>query len=124
MLPESILEDVEDEDDVGQLRKRLAESEKREPPAGGVAWVAKASNANRGESLFLARTAEEAADLVGKAALEGGVVEWVVQRYVTPPLLVGGRKFHVRAHFLLSGCPRCGTTRAWLHGEHHLVLVR
>merc|ERR1719492_34388 len=128
VLPESIVADVEDEEDLDSLRQRLESWAEKISAACRNAeshptWVAKASNSNRGEHIFVANTATEVADFLRPVALGEGVVEWVVQRYVAPPLLVSGMKFHVRAHLLVSGCPICGTTRGWLHCGNHVVLV-
>jgi len=128
VLPESIVADVEDEEDLDSLRQRLESWTEQISGAGMNAeahptWVAKASCSNRGEHIFVANTATEVADLLRPVALGKGVVEWVVQRYVAPPVLIGGMKFHVRAHLLVSGCPISGVTRAWLHSENHVVLV-
>lgn len=124
VLPPGFVADLEDEQDLEDLRRRLSQSEEREPPsADHLVWIAKGSNANRGESLFLARSANEVVDALRPAALEASIPEWVVQRYVSPPLLLGSRKFHIRAHFLVSGCPNCGTTRAWFHERNHVLLL-
>lgn len=123
VLPPGLVVDLEDKADIDNLRKKLVDWPAPQRAAKGPAWVAKASNANRGERLFVAHTAEEVIAQVRPVALEEGVVEWVVQQYVSPPLLIHERKFHIRAHFLVSGCPCCGTTRAWLHRNHHIVLL-
>lgn len=140
VLPEGFVADVEDEEDLEALRKRLASwkpAKEVEGSMGGStrgdagphaedshpSWVAKASTANRGEHLYVGRTADEVVAAMQPAALGQGIVEWVVQRYVAPPLLLEGRKFHIRAHLLVSGCTCCGSTRAWLHGKYHVVLV-
>lgn len=131
VLPPGFTVDVEDEEDVEALRKLLVKADanvpRSSPPAWSKqpTWVAKASNANRGEHLHLAHSLDEAVAVVRKAALEGDekIVEWVVQRYIHPPLLLHGCKFHLRAHLLLSGCPCCGTTRAWLHERSIVALA-
>ncbi len=43
--------------------------------------------------------------------------EWVVQRYIGNPLLVGGRKFHLRAYVLCIG----GFSR--IHPNTHLLVM-
>jgi len=129
VLPEGIVADVEDEEDLDSLRRRLESwAEKISAACTNDSdvhpkWVAKASCSNRGEHLFVANTATEVVDLLRPVALGEGVVEWVVQRYVAPPVLISGMKFHVRAHLLVSGCPNCGMTRGWLHRGNHVVLV-
>lgn len=123
VLPETIVADIEEEEDLQALRQQLSRlprpsSDAREGPR----WVVKASTANRGEHLHVASTADEVVEAIRPAALNEGVSEWIVQRYV-PPLLLDGRKFHVRAHLLVSGCPSCGRVSAFLHQEHAIVLV-
>jgi len=89
------------------------------------AWIAKASSSNRGENLFFSHDVDTLIEALRESSLrsENPVQEWVVQRYVAPPLLIGNRKFHIRAHFLVVGCPYTGMTRAWLHRRHHVLLA-
>lgn len=42
--------------------------------------------------------------------------EWVVQRYIADPLLVGGRKFHLRAYVLCVGDPCLSELLCMHHG--------
>jgi len=129
VLPEGIVMDVEDEEDLEALRRRLAAW--LDSSSGGClsdcpgepVWIAKASVANRGEHLYLAHSVDDVIQAVRPAALETGLVEWVIQRYIARPLLLHGRKFHIRSHLLVSGCPRSGVTRAWLHRDAHIALV-
>eukprot|EP00747_Dinoflagellata_sp_TGD_P154733 gnl/TRDRNA2_/TRDRNA2_177527_c0_seq2.p1 gnl/TRDRNA2_/TRDRNA2_177527_c0~~gnl/TRDRNA2_/TRDRNA2_177527_c0_seq2.p1 ORF type:complete len:555 (-),score=88.40 gnl/TRDRNA2_/TRDRNA2_177527_c0_seq2:128-1792(-) len=125
VLPPGLVADLEDEDDLEDLRKRLLEkTDMAEKSSLAPIWIAKASCANRGEQLFLAATADEVVTAVRPLALEQGVAEWVVQRYIASPMLIQeGCKFHIRAHFVVSGCPRCGTSRAWVHQQHNVMLV-
>lgn len=46
-------------------------------------------------------------------------VEWVAQRYLVPPTLalVGSRKFHLRVHVVVDGCPHCGRLGVYVHQE-------
>lgn len=132
VLPPGFAADVEDEEDLESLRKLIVNTESlgnagssQSTSQDHPTWVAKASNANRGEHLYLASSVDELVASVRSAALEGDekIIEWVVQRYIHPPLLLHGRKFHLRAHLLLSGCPCCGTTRAWLHEKSIVALA-
>lgn len=130
VLPLGFTVDIEDEEDLEGLRKLVVKadaSSAKSPQSASThpTWVAKASNANRGEHLHLAHSPDEVVDLVRKAALEGDdkIVEWVVQRYIHPPVLLHGRKFHLRAHVLVSGCPHSGITRAWLHERSIVALA-
>lgn len=129
VLPLGFAVDVEDEADLVALRKSLEDAESAhkqhfETNVERPTWIVKASEANQGEQLYLARSADEAVELVRAEALGGArCSEWVVQRYVHPPVLIHRRKFHLRAHLLLSGCPSSGTTRAWLHENSIVALV-
>jgi len=122
IIPLGLVVDLEDESDIENLRKSLSDCRLPHSP-GHPAFVAKASNANRGEHLFVARTVDDVVHAVRPGVLDEGVSEWVVQRYIAPPLLIHGRKFHVRTHFVVSGCPRCGMTRAWVHSSCNALLV-
>lgn len=86
------------------------------PCDGSEAWILKPSLTsggagivafNRLESLVAALRTEGAAD----------VREWVLQRYIRSPLLVGRRKFHLRAYVLAAGA-----LRAWLFADSVLAL--
>ena len=75
--------------------------EVRDMPADGCeVWIAKPSITNQGLSVCvfnrlttLERCVRDAED----------IREWVLQRYVHPPLLLHGRKFHLRAYALCVG---------------------
>lgn len=67
---------------------------------GSKIWIAKPSITNQGHSICifdrvstLAKAVEEAYELR----------EWVIQEYIHPPLLVHGRKFHLRVYALCIG---------------------
>ncbi|CAJ1365391.1 unnamed protein product [Effrenium voratum] len=117
VMPPTLVADVEDEDD---LQKLPAKVEKWAASCDPTHLVVKASNANRGEHIFLVRTAAEVASAV-RPSVQQGVKEWVVQPYIRS--LLEGRKFHLRCHFLMVGCPFCGTSRAWLHSQAVALLA-
>jgi tubulin--tyrosine ligase len=73
------------------------------PP--GAAWVLKPSLTNKGAGLSLLAGA---AALAAAVRAEPDVGQWVLQRYVAPPLLLlGGRhKFHVRLYVAAVGALR------------------
>ena len=68
-------------------------------------WILKPSMTNQARGILVFNQLEQL-----KAALceEGAedVREWVLQRYIHPPLLVGGRKFHLRVYALAVGALR------------------
>jgi tubulin---tyrosine ligase len=70
-------------------------------PAGAA--ILKPSLTNKGAEIAIVRTMEEVVAAV-RAARDIG--QWVLQRYIDPPLLVDGRKFHLRAYVLATGALR------------------
>ena len=63
-------------------------------------WILKPSRFDRGDDKHVVRTAKECE----KALWDGrNLVEWVCQQYIDRPLLVHGRKFHIRANVLAAG---------------------
>ncbi|CAM9664988.1 unnamed protein product, partial [Heterosigma akashiwo] len=66
----------------------------------GARWILKASVANKGAEIFLV---ERPRQLRAAVLAWPDLREWVLQRYVEAPLLLGGRKFHVRAYVLAVG---------------------
>ena len=77
---------------------RLLQVRDMEP--GSAVWIMKPSLTNQGAGICII---DSCAGL--RAALEAApdLREWVVQRYVDRPLLVQGRKFHIRAYALCVG---------------------
>jgi len=67
---------------------------------GSAVWIMKPSLTNQGAGISII---DSCAGL--RAALEAApdLREWVVQRCVERPLLVQGRKFHIRAYALCVG---------------------
>eukprot|EP00210_Caulerpa_lentillifera_P004046 g3859.t1 len=66
----------------------------------GEHWIAKPSIINQGKEVFIFNNTQ---------TLEAGIKqtpelqEWVIQRYIHPPLLIWGRKFHIRVYVLCIG---------------------
>jgi len=71
-------------------------------PAGGAA-ILKPSLTNKGAEISIVHTLDEVVAAV-KAARDIG--QWVLQEYVDRPLLVDGRKFHLRAYVLATAALR------------------
>jgi hypothetical protein len=63
-------------------------------------WIVKPSMTNGGAGLKVVDSAEGLAAAVGATA---DLQQWVVQRYIARPLLVDGRKFHLRVYVLCVG---------------------
>ncbi|KAK9826378.1 hypothetical protein WJX81_005431 [Elliptochloris bilobata] len=74
--------------------------EVRDMADGAAVWIAKPSITNQATGICIF---DRVGDL--RAALEASedLREWVLQRYIDRPLLVGGRKFHIRAYVLCIG---------------------
>ena len=76
-------------------------------------WILKPSRFDRGDDKHVVRNSKECE----KALWEGRhLVEWVCQQYIDRPLLVHGRKFHIRANVLAVGA-----LEVFLHTESIIV---
>ena len=120
-MPRTLITDIEDQEDLDRLPQRVSKWMEKNPngqPVTGL--VMKASNANRGEHIHLLRDVSELSAI--RSSLAEGVTEWVLQPYLKS-LLLDGRKFHIRCHFVVVGCPRCGMSRAWLHNEAVILVA-
>lgn len=75
--------------------------EVRDAPPGSATWIAKPSITNQALGVCIFSDVDRLRQAV-EAAPE--LREWVVQRYVHPPLtLRSGRKFHLRVYALCVG---------------------
>ena len=72
----------------------------RDMPDGSARWIIKPSITNQAVGIAVI---DSCAGL--RACLEAApdLREWVAQRYVERPLLIRGRKFHLRAYVLCVG---------------------
>lgn len=82
---------------LGEARKAIRDAEE-----GGeeATWILKPSTTNKGLGINILYTYEELFDYCLE---EPDIREWVLQRYVDRPLLLRGRKFHIRAYALAVG---------------------
>jgi tubulin---tyrosine ligase len=60
-------------------------------------WILKPSTINKAEGIEIVHLYEQLVDICWR---ESNIREWVLQRYIDPPLLLGKRKFHIRAYVL------------------------
>ena len=97
-LPETYVLQV---DDVDYIEEAMADiPEVRDAEAGAGRWVVKPSVANRAAGVAVI---DSAPALAAALAAQPNMREWVVQRYVDPPALLGGRKWHARVYALAVG---------------------
>jgi hypothetical protein len=61
-------------------------------------WIIKPSNLRCGQEIYLYHTLEEIVDFIDKNQDS----EYVIQKYISNPLLYNGRKFDVRVHVLID----------------------
>ena len=67
------------------------------PKADAPIWILKPSTVNKGAGIEIVHLYEQLVDICWS---ECDIREWVLQRYIDPPLLLGKRKFHIRAYVL------------------------
>ena len=102
-------------DDPAYVEEALADlPEVRDAPPGAAAWIAKPSLTNRGAGIAVVDSAPGLAAALGAVP---GASEWVVQRYVSDPHLLGGRKWHLRLYALAVGA-----LEVWVFGGGALAL--
>lgn len=70
---------------------------------GESTWILKPSLCNRGVGIELFDKITDLEELLISEENED-IREWIVQKYIEPPLLIDQRKFHLRAYVLSIGC--------------------
>jgi len=90
--------------DVDYLDEALAEVfEVRDMAADGSEWwILKPSMTNQGRGILVFNALTQLESALREEGAED-VREWVLQRYISQPLLVGGCKFHIRTYALVVG---------------------
>lgn len=73
------------------FEKELESNPNTDPPT----WILKPSTVNKGQGIQIVHLHEQLIDICWT---ECNIREWVLQRYVSPPLLLRKRKFHIRAY--------------------------
>eukprot|EP00978_Attheya_sp_CCMP212_P043873 scaffold293832_cov58-Attheya_sp.AAC.2 len=66
-----------------------------EASAESPIWILKPSTVNKGAGIQIVHCYAQVVDVCWT---ESDIREWVLQRYITPPLLLRKRKFHIRAY--------------------------
>ncbi len=64
-------------------------------------WILKPSIANKGAEVTVL---SDMATVASCVCANTDIAEWVLQRYLPRPLLLEGRKFHLRVYVLLTSC--------------------
>jgi hypothetical protein len=100
-----------------EVRQSLTENEEREPNERAW-WILKPGMSDRGQGIRLFSTTEELTEIFESfegdsdadeedegdtSVVTSQLRHFVAQKYVHPPLLVGNRKFHIRAYVLAVG---------------------
>lgn len=67
----------------------------------GKKWIMKPSATNKGAEVVVVENFAKLRAVVNEWT---DIREWVVQEYISRPLLVRGRKFHIRVYVLALGC--------------------
>ncbi|KAK9903517.1 hypothetical protein WJX75_007884 [Coccomyxa subellipsoidea] len=97
-VPETLIMEV---DDVEYIDEALADVyEVRDMEDGSATWIAKPSITNQAVGIFIFDRVSALREALHQAE---GMREWVLQRYISRPLLINRRKFHIRAYVLCVG---------------------
>ncbi|BDA50216.1 probable tubulin polyglutamylase TTLL2 [Coccomyxa sp. Obi] len=97
-VPETLIMEV---DDVDYIDEALADVyEVRDMEDGSATWIAKPSITNQAIGICIFDRVSTLREALQQAE---GMREWVLQRYISRPLLIDRRKFHIRAYVLCVG---------------------
>lgn len=67
----------------------------------GQVWILKPNVLNQAHGLRIFKSVEEFSEIIQECPED--IREWVVQRYITNPLLINNKKFHIRAYVVCVG---------------------
>jgi len=65
-------------------------------------WIVKPSNLRRGEEIKIYDNLEDITEFIEKNHIKSKSKEFIIQKYISNPLLYKGRKFDVRIHCLID----------------------
>ncbi|KXZ48029.1 TTL4 protein [Gonium pectorale] len=95
----------------GAALRRFRTAYSRHAAAGGLVWIAKPAALNRGNGIVVLNSLDAVMEHL-KSRPEGSTI--ILQKYIERPLLLGGRKFDIRAYVLVD--PHGGV---WFHKESY-----
>ena len=67
--------------------------------SSNATWIIKPENEMSGKGIFLANNIDELKQGINKYP---NLNDWILQKYITPPLLYKGYKFHIRRYVLVN----------------------
>eukprot|EP00941_MAST-03F_sp_MAST-3F-sp1_P002817 g2817.t1 len=112
-VPTSIPIELPTNPDRAAFLRSIEDAKKAISDSNNGLWMLKPSRIDRGDNKYLVSSPEEMEDVLWR---EREMLDWCSQRYIERPLLVDGRKFHIRVNVLVVGA-----VKVYVHRPSALV---
>eukprot|EP01112_Ceratiomyxa_fruticulosa_P011947 TRINITY_DN3289_c0_g1_i3.p1 TRINITY_DN3289_c0_g1~~TRINITY_DN3289_c0_g1_i3.p1 ORF type:complete len:301 (-),score=69.44 TRINITY_DN3289_c0_g1_i3:42-944(-) len=99
-LPKTIVIDISNPKEVGWALSEV-QDEFEDPSNSNITWILKPSMANGAVGIHIIKSNYE--ELKNLITQYRDLQQWVLQEYISNPLLINTRKFHLRAYVLAIG---------------------